>query len=226
MTIKEKEQELWTSLRKLLNVFVEDGVVDEEKYLSSPIKILYILKEPNDGGNTEEDKKWSLSEFIYDGARSQTWDNVARWTEGIFNLDKHLRWSDLIQNDTERRQHFLKYVCAINIKKSGGGYVVNSNEVTETANFCKSITMEQIELYNANVIICCGKEVNEFMMTNYSHNIRTTSNGINYMYDENHNRLIIFYVHPEARISDNLMYYPLIDGIKEMMAIHEITFQR
>lgn len=33
------------------------------------------MKEVNGG------KDWDLRKFLYDGGRSQTWDNIARWTQ-------------------------------------------------------------------------------------------------------------------------------------------------
>ena len=74
MSIREKENELFTRWRGEHHGFVSDGVVSEEDYDNSKIRLLFFLKEVNDpnGGN------WDLREFIQDGARSQTWNNIAR----------------------------------------------------------------------------------------------------------------------------------------------------
>ena len=44
MTIKEKENILFDKLSKENPAIVEDGIVDENEYLSSKYKILYVMK--------------------------------------------------------------------------------------------------------------------------------------------------------------------------------------
>lgn len=86
MDIKAKEKEIFDKLRKIDPSIVEDGIVSEEEYLDSNYKILYIMKEVNGGSG------WNLKDFLYKGGRSSTWDNVARWTEGLLNLDQEYDW--------------------------------------------------------------------------------------------------------------------------------------
>ena len=86
MTIKENI--LFEKLGKENPAIVEDGIVYENEYLSSKYKILYVMKEVNSS------EAWDLRKFLYDGGRPQTWDNNARWTQGILNLDKKYSWED------------------------------------------------------------------------------------------------------------------------------------
>ena len=44
---------------------------------------------------------------------------------------------------------------------------------------------------------------------------KTTSRGV-YYYEFDKGKYFIKYAHPEARVSDNLLYYGLIDAIKEL----------
>ena len=89
MDIKEKEKEIFDKLRKIDPSIVEDGIVNEEEYLTSKYKIVYIMKEVNGGSG------WNLKDFLSEGGRSQTWDNVARWTEGVLNLNQEYDWAYL-----------------------------------------------------------------------------------------------------------------------------------
>ena len=57
--------------------FIRDEIVDHEFYWKSGIKILFLLKEVNGG------EDWDLREFLREGGRKQTWDNVTRWVIGI-----------------------------------------------------------------------------------------------------------------------------------------------
>ena len=95
-----------------------DGVPDEEQYISAPYRIMYVLKEVNGGSG------WSLCDHLQSGGRDRehdpTWDNIARWTEGIFNLPKELPWSELEKDCWTRREKILPKICAINVKKTSG----------------------------------------------------------------------------------------------------------
>ena len=66
--------------------FVSDGIVNEQSYMKSPIKLLFLLKEVNGGSD------WDLCEYVANGGRKQTWSNIARWTEGIHNIDREIPW--------------------------------------------------------------------------------------------------------------------------------------
>lgn len=52
-----------------------------------------MLKEVNGGSG------WSLCDHLRGGGREQehdvTWDNIARWTEGILNLPYEIPWLEL-----------------------------------------------------------------------------------------------------------------------------------
>lgn len=112
MTIKEKVEILFEKLKKVNHDRVKDGIVDENQYLSSKYKILYVMKEVNGG------EEWDLRKFLYEGGRWQTWDNVARWTQGILNLDKEYSWEELLKDNEKRRETYLKKIGSINLKKN------------------------------------------------------------------------------------------------------------
>lgn len=147
MTIKEKENILFDKLSKENPAIVEDGVIDENEYLSSKYKILYVMKEVNSS------EAWDLREFLYDGGRSQTWDNVARWTQGILNLDKEYSWEELLKDNEKRRETYLKKIGSINLKKTGGGHTSVEKEISKAAWENEEIIKKQIELYNPDIII-------------------------------------------------------------------------
>ncbi len=80
MGIKEKQDELFAELKNINPNIIPDGGVDEEEYLKAAYKILYVLKEVNGG------KNWSLVDFLREGGRPQSWNNISCWTEAILNL--------------------------------------------------------------------------------------------------------------------------------------------
>lgn len=72
MSITSNENKIFSSLRENGLAVVADGVVCEQEFLNARYKIVYILKEANGGDN------WDLRDFVRDGGRAQTWNNIAR----------------------------------------------------------------------------------------------------------------------------------------------------
>lgn len=114
MSIIEEEKILFDKLIDSNPIIVEDGIVDETEYLASRYKILYVMKEVNEG------EGGNLKEFLKYGARPQTWNNIARWTEGIVNLENDFKWDYLYSNNEDRRKIMLKKIESINLKKLPG----------------------------------------------------------------------------------------------------------
>ncbi len=201
----KKEKILFEKWRKKRINLIEDGIVDEESYKNSNIKILYLLKEVND----ITDKSWSLTKFLRDGGRAQTWNNIARWTRGIRNLDKEMSWVDLEKITDKDRKEYLKSICAVNVKKETGRNVTNIKELEKYRKEDSELIKEQIEIYKPDLIICCGVNFIDETLE-YSQTFR----GIQYA--KTNNRYIIKYWHPEARCGNNLLFYGLIDALKEI----------
>jgi len=220
MSITEKENLLFERWKKKREGFVSDGIVDEGAYNSSKIKIVFILKEVNDpdGGD------WDLREFVREGARRQTWDNITRWVYGIKNLDREINWSELSEISSDRKKDMLRSICAINLKKTPGGHTSNNDELWHIAvEEDKYYLSEQLSLYDgADIIICCGS-ITEYII--HSINIdflrdpkwKMTSRGV-WFHEYKNGKFIISFSHPEARIKSNLLYYGLIDAVKEILA--------
>lgn len=211
MTIKEKEEILFDKLKSQNSAIITDGIVDENQYLSSKYKILYVMKEVNGG------KDWDLREFLYQGGRSQTWDNVARWTQGILNLDKDYSWEELSENNEKRREIYLKKIGSINLKKTGGGYTSVDKEISKAARENREILKNQVNIYNPDIIICCGTAGNFVNSILDPKEIKwpMTQRGVEYIkYKE---KTILSFAHPEARIRDAYLYYALVDAVREIL---------
>lgn len=209
MDIKEKE--IFDKLRKIDPSIVEDGIVSEEEYLDSNYKIVYIMKEVNGGSG------WNLKDFLYKGGRSQTWDNVARWTEGLLNINQEYNWSYLEENNEKRRKYYLKKIGVINLKKTPGQNTSNYKEISSAAFENRNLIKTQVDLYNPDIIICCGTAddfVNNYFDFKFV-NWNMTKRGIKYI--KCNNKIIVSFAHPEARIRDAYLYYSLIDGVREIL---------
>ena len=210
--MREKQIALFDKWRILHPELVTDGIIDEEAYTKSKIKILYLLKEVNGGEN------WDLCEFIAGGARAQTWNNITRWTMGLQNLDKDIPWNDMENITENQRKEILKSVCVVNVKKTSGGHTADSKKLEEAAEEDSAFLRKQLAIYEPEVIICCGTDWLYFdYIYNYKPKWEMTSRGIWYVRDEE--KIIISYSHPEARTKDCLLYYGLVDAVKEIVNI-------
>jgi hypothetical protein len=217
MTVAQKEQELFNRWRQSRLEFVPDGIVDEELYLASSPKILFVMKEVNSEGNSD----WDLRDFIRDGARPQTWDNVTRWVIGIRRLPEDIQWQELKDITEEQRREQLKSICVMNLKKSPGSHTTNKNELAEAALKDKDFLNEQFYLYNPDLVICGGDvtcdRFQESVQLKYDEKWTITKRGV-WFTKFNGNKILVSFVHPEARVDDHLKYYGLVDAVREIFS--------
>ncbi len=215
MSISKKENDLFERWKGKRNPFISDGVVNPEKFES---KVVYILKEVNDKNNKEGD----LRVYLRKGGRSQTWNNIALWTFGIINKEEGFNWTRLISKlkEKEFRKEMLQKICAFNIKKVPGTHTSKTNIINKFGEEDRGYLKDQFELYkDCNLFICCGNLVGSIVR---KHVIKEsfekwdlTTRGIKYKEFEPQ-RFLISYSHPEARVDNSILYYGLIDGIKEI----------
>lgn len=215
MGIRTQEDALFQEWRAARQRFVADGVADEDAYSASERRILFMLKEVND----PEGGGWDLRQFIKDGGRSHTWSNVTRWVEGVRNLSMDIRWEDLEQVDNNRRARALRSVAAVNLKKTPGFHTSDAGEVASIAAQDKVFLNRQIGLYDADLIICCGVSDTFHWLVEFESQPKwkRTSRGIAY-HEYKPGKFVVAYAHPEARVADSILYYGLIDAIREITA--------
>jgi len=218
MGIHEKEERLFDEWSPKREGFVKDGVVDEESYESSERKLMFVLKEVNSpgGGN------WDLREYVHGGARPQTWNNIARWAHGIKNIKNEINWKEIREITDEQRKEQLKSICTINLKKSPGGHTTDNKALEDIAKEDKEFLNRQFEIYHPDLVICCGSVVrwlfHELVEFQEKPDWKMTTRGIRY-HEFQEMKYIIEYSHPEARVADCLLYYGLIDAVKEISGV-------
>jgi hypothetical protein len=212
MSITNEESCLFGYWKGNRKGFVSDGLVSEEDYINSKTKICIVLKEVNDpdGGG------WDLREFLADGARTQTWNNVARWVNGIRNIERDIPWNEFDNLNQEDRKSSLKSICAMNLKKSPGIHTTDKASLNKVANEDRNFIEKQFSLYNPDITICGGtgnlfKDVAGFSHIEWNR----TSRGI-WWYEREPSKYVIAYCHPEARVDNPLIVYGLIDAIREI----------
>ena len=216
MNIRQQEEALFEEWRAVRPAFVADGVVDESAYLASKTRLLFVLKEVNDpdGGN------WDLREFMRSGGRPQTWNNVARWIEGIRNLSSEIAWKQLESIDEQRRISALQSVAAMNLKKTPGGHTTNLEELNKVAAEDRQFLNRQFNLYDPDIVICCGSPTSDTFHSLIDFGVepawQMTSRGV-WFHEFKPGKYVVSYAHPEARVADCILYYGLVDALSEII---------
>lgn len=212
MRISDLEEQLFSQWQGSRDGFVRDGVVSEEDYLASKPKIAFILKEVNDpdGGG------WDLRQFIAEGGRSQTWNNVTRWVHGIRNRKSIPNWDFYSEITSAFRVETLKSICAINLKKSPGAHTADNASLNSIANEDRAYIQQQFEIYDPDMTICGGTGDLFKWVAGHSPKVwNTTSRGICW-YERGANKYVVSFSHPEARVHHPLLLYGLLDAVNEI----------
>lgn len=209
MSISLQEELIFSKWRICCPQFVSDGVIEENCYIVSQPRILFIFKEASlSNGNLD------LREVLRSGFRSETWDNITRWVEGIRNISEDISWFKLVSMTVERRREVLRTIAVMNLQKS---LLIEDPKKNSLIN--KEYWNQQFSLYEADIIVCCGTDVKHVVhrLVNILRNPKwqVTSRGISY-HEYLPNKHLIAYVHPEARVANNLLYYGIVDAVREI----------
>ena len=139
--------------------------------------------------------------------------------EGIRRLPEDIPWQELADIDENRRRRTLRSIAAVNLKKSPGGHTTDSAELAKFAEEDRVFLNRQFSFYDPDVIICCGTSdtFHWLVKLNGQPRWRITRRGI-WFHERDAGKFVIAYSHPEARCAPPLLYYGLIDAMREILA--------
>ena len=236
-TLTENENDLFENWSQEVGgkPFVQDGAVDPESHENCRVKLVFVLKEVND----PDGARWDLREFLKGGGRASTWNNVARWVEGIETVverrrthgdfaDEVIPWETLVdrsrEQKEEQRKKWLRKIVVVNLKKTPGGGSTDYDELEEAVNRDRIRIEQQLSLYTPDYVIMCGSRVSDLLVGAestsrgiYAHDDQAwqrTARGI--WYREIGTTRFIAYWHPQARLPAQLLHYGLIDAVREL----------
>ena len=136
---------------------IVDGIVDIKSYLKSKYKILWILKEPydSDGGGWHYCKDFLLLDNFYEriGGSFNTWHPIIYACYGILNDFMQYETMDWLR-DEPWMADIVKQIAVINVNKLPGlSRTYDYGLISEAYNKNKNILLEQIRVYNPDIII-------------------------------------------------------------------------
>lgn len=188
------------------NVFIEDGVIDCNKWENSSKRILFFLKEAYSG-----DESWSLTKTIreeWKGPKYKLWWTASYWLYVLTNTtkDKIPIFPQTMTEINECRELLLSS-AVINIKKSHGKSYSNSEELEYYAKIDKERLQRQIKLISPSPdIIICGYTKDLFQDI-WGKELKPITNTEYIYYDGS--KIIIDFWHPSNQFPDKLCYYAL-----------------
>ena len=222
LSMREREEALFERWQEAIQgPFIRDGVVDEAKYLVSPRRLLFVLKE----ANSQETVGWNLREEVARGPWAATWNNITRWTRAIHALPEELPWRKLSEIGVDERVESLNKIAFMNLnKRTGGGGVANMEVIKAAVHGDREFVQEQIGIYDAGYTICCGEGVFDLttsVIFGRSPNWQETERGVRFV-ELPTGGYLIDYWHPQYRVPTNLLCFHLADAIREIEAKAEV----
>lgn len=159
MSIRDAENEIFEQwISRYGKSIVPDGMVYEQAYKTSKIKLMLLLKEVNDDGAG----RWDLRGFLNDGGRPATWNPVTTWLKGITSIPDKLPYEEASRTATSQRPELLSPIVCMNLKKYGGGSSTNKKELRAVAKANEDLLNKQFELYcDLDYVICGGPDVKQ-----------------------------------------------------------------
>ena len=191
------------------NLFVGDGAVDPGEFEKSPLRLVFVLKEPY------TDKPFDLREYL---RKPRLYPTMVRWVEGILDLPRLKPWSELNGWIDEKRRHrAVRQIVFMNVKKNGGGSSSKWNEIREAMRRDRNFIQEQLALYKPDAVILCGSVIGDGLQDVYSlsgDDWKRTKRGVRYC--SVNGALHVLFRHPAARDPTHMKHYGLVDALHEL----------
>lgn len=155
-----------TESKVFFNDFYSDGIVNEDAWNTSTIKILYILKEVHDCAADTSECDFLTSDDILFGYQesSNMWRKIAYLATGILNAATSTETPMTLLDMKEERYYTeaINRIAILNLKKCAGGGTVDSAKSKEKGTYVThakafaDLIAKEIEIISPNIIVCCN----------------------------------------------------------------------
>ena len=197
-------------------------------WMSASTRVLFLLK------NTHSKGAFDLRDFLRDGAPKggTTWAPVARWMAGLqalyANPDDPMPWSHYwpSPNQAQRRQ-LLRSIAAVNVDKASGGATSSRPTLEAAVARDREFLKEQLALYHPDLLIVCGPDLHGLVRALhpvFQGKRQETSRGVPYFTAAGCTALL--YWHPASRGPASLLFYGLLDAVRESTALPPRAMKR
>lgn len=155
--------------------FTYDGIYgDKEMWYNSPSRVLFVLKDQyqrlDTFGHHSDDniQDWNIEKR----KNSRFFANIANVVWGLSNIKdgKMPEWNSISSRvkQQEVRNHLCEFPFAVvECKKLPGEDSISPQTLTHHIDKYGSFILKEIELLNANFIVCCSQEIYSYVVENY-----------------------------------------------------------
>jgi hypothetical protein len=145
---------------------IYDGIINSELYLQSKPRVLWILKEPYDNGETygdPEDGGWSITEEINKNpdkwSRERVFRPICYINYGIWTCDDDWNYMPEL-NDSEEIRNGIRKIAYINVSKLPGLKGTPGDRIVKAYQKHRGVILDQIKTYEPNIIFACNPHMN------------------------------------------------------------------
>lgn len=207
----KNENQLDESISKIWENAIYDGIVDLEMYKNSEFKILWILKEANNGGTGL--RGWNQREFHKNVSGYPNWrrtyKKIIQVSYGILNSIENYNDVPKVENDsTIKSKYILDNLAIINIKKNGGGSVSYQKIINQNYATHKEFLKTQIDLINPDIVVNAS-HVGSLFIDYCGNNFKSIEK---FRYGFANGKLVIDAYHPNARYGEAKYYRNIMEA--------------
>lgn len=193
--------------------FIEDGVINPERYFSGEERVLFLLKEAYGNG-----KSFSLVEDYLkkqDIKISNIWKRVSLWVKVLQHyIQKHEILTFTKNNEiTHNGNVYLEKIAVVNVKKSDGKSTSDDENLRQYVVRDKFELFSQLQICDPTIIVC-GNTGNylKSIVGEYGCELvqKNTIEREHFIYNfelNGHNVVVINFWHPSNQFPDILNYY-------------------
>jgi len=138
---------------------ITDGIYSAKDYLSSPLKLMWILKEPYDDKDANGNPTgggWSIPKDLFGPNHKYFCDKTSRVvTYTTYCIIQNKRWNEVpyFEDDPSVADQ-LQNIAYINLSKMPASTKSSDSAISSNYQIWKDIIRKQIELYNPDILIC------------------------------------------------------------------------
>ncbi len=156
--VKKTASEANAAKDDLLPIF--DGIADEEGYLSSKLKVAWILKEPYDEIDENGEPRgggWSLAKDCFNSDKLYTGNNPV-WQKiayVMYGFNHNESWEKMTYiHDKPEMMNVIRSIAWINISKMPAKTSSNNSQIQKNYNdVWREVILKQLDFYEPDVII-------------------------------------------------------------------------
>jgi hypothetical protein len=198
---------------------------ENELWYNAPKRVLFLLKDMNNSGSTDEQdvREWHC--HAHDGyLNTIAYKNMAYWLYGLLNIEANGNAPKFDALTLEMITDFFDKTpfAYVNCKKEAGVSEIGNDILVTHIKLYKDYIKKEIEILAPDIIVCCGGSsmLKNFVAENIYTDLKKINNWV--YYDTVHDKVVIDSYHPS--------YWQIEGGSKtiydDMMSAYKVFLDK